>query len=375
MSDSLHSEVLVPTPDHTRRNLWLALGTSLIGAGVCLAAWPPPAASVTVTLPPSHAEVLTTSVQEPPAREQLPHQRSDELLFVFEAGGATYAKLADVNDELAIPHGTPRHVFDEESYVHAAIATVASDAVPGAYRAWHGRSVIVDGGCTTTVTGFAVIGRLVGDPGYAGIEWDEAADAEPGSAEDSLWTAAQVMTHGQPVLAARLAGCNGTFARAAVLPPPVTLEVLDTAAHAELAQTARAALLASPPAREAQREWTDAYMEQGSWHEQAHVTAQVMRHPITGVTWVAARARLEGGCGAPDVNLWGLYRVGDAGELAPVSVRALDEMTEIDAVLDVDGDGTLELLGRGWLRLDRVLAGADGTVRDRLGTQFYGCGC
>src|SRR6185369_11640136 len=85
--------------------------------------------------------------------------------------------------------------------------------VPVAYRRWLGQRVTVDGTCSANVTGFAVVARLTGDTGYAGID-------------DEHWTARNVLEHGHPMLAATLDGCHGTFARDAALAPVVIPKVL-----------------------------------------------------------------------------------------------------------------------------------------------------
>ena len=72
----------------------------------------------------------------------------------------------------------PRHgalkLFDDDA-TYSSVGVVRDHEVPLAHRAWQGRKVKLDTGCVATVTGFAVVGRLTGDPGYAGL-----ASARPG---------------------------------------------------------------------------------------------------------------------------------------------------------------------------------------------------
>jgi hypothetical protein len=269
-------------------------------------------------------------------------------------------KLADLGEsgEATPKHAAPRLV--SEDGVESAIAAVQPADVPAAYRSWQGRNVVVDSKCHTTITGFAVVSRLTGETGYAGVEADH-------------WTAQNVMEHGGAVLAARLAGCQGTFARAAELPPVITPTEIDDPA---LAATARAALLASSPAHDAQLEYLE-YDQKGNWwdNEATHIDTKVLRHPTTGVTWVSVHAMQEHACGDPEINVWGLFRVQPDGTLAAVQLRKLGDLWSIDQLIDVDNDGELELIGKPWLGLDNVLTRASGEELDRVSLPFFGCPC
>jgi hypothetical protein len=114
---------------------------------------------------------------------------------------------------------------------------------------------------------------------------------------------------------------------------------------------------------------------QGNWWEQAELKAKVLRHPRTGVTFVAVHAHVDFICGGPDANLWGLYRVGAGGALEPVQERRLGAMHSVDRILDIEGDGELELIGHSWLRDSILLGTVGGTVIDRLDAQWYGSPC
>jgi len=250
-------------------------------------------------------------------------------------------------------------VKDESAAI--VIAEVAGADMPVIHRGWAGRQVIVDGTCKATITGFAAVSRLYGDPAYAGIEKDQ-------------WDVASVMASGSQVLAARLDGCSGSFARDAALAPAVTLESI----HDErLAAAGRRALIASAATAEAKRSWderkpTDAA---GPWWQHAEFSTSVLRHPRTGATFVGVHAHAEFYCGGPDINAWGLYRVAADGTLAPVHEKRLELLHSIERVIDVEGDGELELIGHTWLGDSLVLAAADGKLIDSLDMPFYGCPC
>ncbi len=280
--------------------------------------------------------------------------RGTQLLFAFHAAGAEYVRLAD--DELPA-HAPPRLI--EQDGLSIAIADVAPRELPTAERAWLGRRVRVDASCDATVTGFAVVARLAGDPVYAGRD-------------DLAWTADGVLANGQVMLAARLDGCTGSYARDAALADPVAPVAL---ADPVLALRARAIALASDPVRAAQREW-QAMGRSGWWYDDAaaSVTTEVFRHPKTGARWVMVHATIEHDCADPAANVLALFRVAADGELVPVQVRALSLET-IERLIDVDGDGSWELIGRPWLGLDRVLESASGEELDRIAVPLFGCPC
>jgi hypothetical protein len=301
----------------------------------------------------------------PPPAPAAPEVHSDQLMFVFQAGGATYLKIADLRmlddagEALPVPkHGKLRLATDD--YVDAAIAPVADRDVPQVHLVWKDRKVKVDGSCEANVAGFAVVARVVGEPSYAGME---------------RWTAAGVMKTGHIVLAARLDRCKGSFARDATLSDVVIPARLH---DPELEAAARAALIASEPARDTQREWDEQTTatggDAGPWHEDATMPTEVLRHPRTGATFVSVHGHVQGGCGAPQANVWGLFRV-DHGQLVPVQLRQLGEIEAIDALIDVDGDGELEILGKPWLGYDALLTRANGEALDQLTVPFVGCPC
>ena len=362
MTHELRPALLTPTYSHVTRLAVVGLGFGLLGAGLMVALapapvapLPPPAVVIREALPVPLAVPMVVAVEAPPA----PVRALGEVALVFTAGGASYLTLAALGDdgEPMPRHATPRLV--EDDYTYAAIASVAAAEVPRAYRGWAGKQVTVDAACTTTVTGFAVVGRLTGDPGYAGLEAER-------------WTATSVLTHGTPVLAARLEGCTGTLARDASLPPIVELQRLD---EPRLAAAARQAAGASTAAREAQAEWALAG-RQGRWQDDpsTEVTTQVLRHPVTGQTFVSVQLHHAGSCGEPELNVWTLHRADPDGSLVDLAASR-GELATIDRLVDLEGDGQLEVIGQAWPGLGRILGRSTGEVVQRLDVQFYGCSC
>jgi hypothetical protein len=307
---------------------------------------------------PSDAPILTAA-REAPA----PVADPSEVFLVFRAADHTYMQL----DEAVVPHGAPHLSHSDDDALYASIAPLVR--VPASIAAWQGKHVTVDGTCEATVEGFAIVSRLTGDTGYAGLE---ATD----------WTAKNVMTAGTPVLAARLSGCTGTYAREAALPPIVTL-VDDTSDRADLAELARERVLGSDAAAAVQTEWAQ---QQAAWPDDdrsatwasspsSTIETRILRHPTTGVTWIAVHASREDGCGGVNANVFGLFRVRADNTLETVTLRDLGDLHTVTSLVDIDGDGTPELLGNDWLQLDTLITRATGETMTSSHVQFFGCPC
>ena len=360
MTDPLRFEVLVPASPYTRRTLLGAACVSALATAAAFAAMPSPPTTTIAFVPQANVEIAQVPTPPAVAQESPAPLRATELSLVFSAGGATYMKLADVGEtaEILPKHGKAKLFRDD--YVEAAIATVKASDMPHAYRSWQGRQVKVDNKCETHVTGFAVVSRLTGEPSYSEVEGGK-------------WTASNVLDQGSVVLAAQLAGCSGTFARAAELPAVIVPKSIEDAA---LVEQGRAALIASAAARDTQTEYAEVD-QHGNWwdSEFAQFTTKIVRHPSTGVTWVSVHGHMDHGCGDPEVNVWGLFRVDGNGKLAAVQLRRLDDLWSIDQLIDIDNDGELEVIGTPWLGLDTVVARGSGEELDRLSLSFFGCPC
>lgn len=364
MSEPLRSEILAPT-SYLSAALLAAAGCGALAAAAMLAFGGETARETTrheIVVDVPATEVTQPTVRVAPPPPVMPAAGSD-LALAFEAGGAHFVQLARRGVELDVmpPHGAPR--LAEDDAITSAIAPVAESDLPAAYQGWIGKQVVVDGTCSDHVTGFAVVSRLVGKPDYAPIENGQGD-----------WTVEQVLEHGSVSLAAVLAGsCTGTIARDADLPPAVHPIAVDDDA---LAARARAALVRSQVSRRIHEQNVAEFGPGKPWHTSryAEFTAKVVRHPVTGTTWVWAQGRLDDGCGAPGANVFALYRVAGDGTLNAVHERALDDpFLQISDVVDVDGDGALELVGSGLS--ETIVTHADGEVLDELAMPFYGCHC
>lgn len=294
---------------------------------------------MTTFVPPTLPKVIRVEVPvvaPPPAKRV----ESSELALVFAVGKQHFVKLGSAD---GIKHGKAKHLKIDG--MDAAIASVTAE------HPWVGREVIVDGTCKAKITELAIVARLEG--------WDEK------------YTAKEVMESGSPVLAGKLDGCEGSYARPAELPPVVLGETIE---NEELAAKARDLVLNSRAATETANEWQRDY-DRSDWQEDAEWDIRVFKHPLTGVTWVSAHAFNEWGCGSPELNLWGLFRVSSDGKLTAAQLRNLGDMIRIHQLIDVEGDGEFELLGQPWLGTEQLLTHASGEAIDDVPLTFIGCPC
>ncbi len=364
MSYELRPQIVAPTYPHLTRMILAGLGCAMVGGALVVAARPmpvvqEPAAPIRIT------ETITVPMSVPVVmrQEAPPAAATRELSLVLRAGGATYMKLASLGDDPGA-EVMPRHgkaTLSEDDYVTSTVSNVETANVPLSHRQWLGKRVLVDGTCSAKVTGFAVIARLTGDPGYAGIE------------NADHWTAATTMASGAKLLAAKLDNCaGGTYARDAALPAIVVPQEIE---DAPLAAAATKVLQASAATKTAQAEWETAE-QKGTWYEAEGMTTQVqvLRHPRTGATWVSVHLYYGGGCGLPNLSVWGLYRADTDGKLTQVK-SSLGELIAIEKLVDLDGDGELEVIGRPWLGTERAVQRIDGAGLQELSLPFYFCPC
>ncbi len=294
------------------------------------------------------------------------HARVPRFALAFRSFGTTYLELADLvaGDDVVDAEAMPRHgelVHHDGGDHRALIADVAYADVPLAYRSWLGVGVMIDRACMATVVGFAVVARVEGKADYAGIPED-------------AWTPATILRKGAPVLAARLVGCE-SGGRLAVVPSSPAIVELPFADDDRAWRVAKANVLASPDARAATADWAK-HGRSGTWQEQIQTdwSGNVYRHPGTGELFVSVQARYRGECGDPVINLWHLYKVDAAGALTRLDTK-LGEIDRIDRLLDIDGDGTPEVLGTAHWQEDVYLQSLSGAVVSHLADPKFGCPC
>jgi hypothetical protein len=327
----------------------LGIGCALVGGQIGAPQKPAPAPAPEIAIADEPVELDVPEIAT--TQDALP--AAAPILLVFELDHQSYIALEQLDHDTLPEHGAFRQLKrGDDSYVDSVIATTS---VP----AWSGREVIVDGACHARLTDFVIVSRLTGDPGYAS-ETDERD-----------WTVKSILEHGNIVLAAKLVGCHGSFARDAAAPPAHRFEDITDSVREAAAETT---LITSQAAAEQASAWhQDGGRE--AWTDAATFTRKVMRDTATGVEWISIHAYSDSGCGGPHVNVWGLYRVEPNGTLATVQSRGIESMTSLDTFVDIDGDGVPEVIGTSWLGNHTIVEDADGRELTRLEVPFFGCPC
>ncbi|HEY6036113.1 MAG TPA: hypothetical protein VIV58_17675, partial [Kofleriaceae bacterium] len=341
----------------------LGLGSGFVGAlsGATIASH---AHRVAITIPiidpAPTAEVVTVAAAVSARTERQPAP-SNKPGFVIEVDGARWMVL-DV-DAQTIVSRRAAHLVDGE-YPTEAIARLRDRDLTPELRAWRGQPVIVDGTCTDTLRDFAVISQLSGDPAYA----DDSLADHPrwairhgeGDEAQMRWTAAGIEANGVHLVAAKLATCTGTFARAASAPAAVPFGPIEDASA--LADQAATRLLASETGRAAQaridQENLGDSQSQTDFNAATQVETKVARDPRTGAVWIAVHAHADFACGGPEINFFGLYRASE-GTLMTVREEASPDLAGVEALVDLDGDGVPELVGNGWISPTRAFYDQD----------------
>ena len=294
------------------KSAWLLLASPLV-AGLAMLSTCERTERTTVFVPPALPQVVAP---KPP-----PRVISSELKLVFRE--------------------------DDRSFMHLGSADVVD--IETAKREWIGKQVYVDNDCTATITGLEVINRL-------------AYDGEPFEGDI-----------GVKVVGAKLDRCDGTYARSASLPKVVVPETRPD--DAELVKKAKRLLVRSAAADETARVWREDYQSTENWTAHAQYDIRTLRHPLTNETWISIHAWNEAGCGDAGVNIWGLFRVDGDGSVTATQLRDLGDMTKISHVIDIEGDGELELIGTPWLGLDVLVTRASGLELERVPLPYSGCPC
>lgn len=376
-----------PTSPYLRRTTLLSLGVGLAGAALAIAATPSSHAErVTIELAPPalHDEPRAASITDTARDDAAPIAlaAAAPTYATIRIGGETYVKLAPVAPEpdgdsvedeegeaeapaMAMPRHGKLRGFELATYGGDAVASVdARDA--GTFAGWQGKQLVVGTNCRAQVTGFAVAASFVGDP-FAVGSWD-------GEGTPPAFTAKDVFKYGDRMLVAKLStSCAGRFAREVTAPRAAALTEL-TATASQIA-AARAALVASDVGRQLNDAWAEAGTKL-AWDADPEMkfTTKLYRHATTGKVFASVHAANGFACGGNEANIWGLYQV-EGDVLVPVVERGLEGITEILELVDVDGDGTPDMIGKGYLGLGTQIQLADGTVTDGIDVDYVGCPC
>jgi len=181
------------------------------------------------------------------------------------------------------------------------------------------------------------------------------------------WTVERV-TESNVTLAAQLDGaCDGSWARAESFSPAAVAIHVEAAA---LESAARDDLFASID-DEMTTSWKDMGGE-GTWRDAATITTSTWEHPLTNERWVFVQAHRDGSCGDANFSRMAAYRVGENGKLR-LATTMTHGASEIDQVVDLDGDGQPELLVDGGTELVDLADRSHEAIY--IQSYHYGCGC
>lgn len=292
-------------------------------------------------------------------------QRDKPVRFVVELDGEPYVLLDDLTAKGA---GAPKLVDDEVTTAIAPMDAAEVAAMP-ALAAWREQSVVVDEECETKIEAFVAVARL--EPHFGVVQnwdcdFDDDDNCEPAS---DAKKAADVFDSVTPMVAAKLADCEGMTARLKTTAAPVESVELDD--DSALVGTA-AELFGKLPEIKAFK-GADGTKAEGNWWKSA-VEIGVYKHPTSGEIIVSAYAEEGEVCGGDQVSVWQVWRV-DGKKLVPIYAGAAPK--EVVSAVDTDGDGHLELIieGDGFGTERAHVDPTTGTVRGQLRYVYADCPC
>ena len=287
--------------------------------------------------------------------------------FVWVVGGAL--RVIDDADE-SWGRGAPEMGSDEP-----VLATKKLAKIPDEARGWVGERVRLytrDGTtCEARVTGLVLASIAV--PHFSSKqEWNEKKKSE---AAKEAWDLGA-----KSVLATLDAVCeDALWARPAKLPSPAVVAAED--ARAPTRAKALKAFRALPAYQKIQQSWIEEVKSRDKkfWDQLDDAAVKAIDATIAGkpVTLVSVSATHYEGCADWQGALWALYRY-EAGKLTLVQASDDGALTPLYAV-DLDGDGTVELVGSG---LSSDFAGFGSLIRlgakleiETLSVPYYDCPC
>lgn len=314
-------------------------------------------------------EVATTMSERTAALPEV----SDKPGFVIEVEGASWFVL-DI-DPATISSHAKSHLESDE-YPTTTLAPLRDRDLTKELRAWRGQGVVVDSECVDVVDDFALVHVLSGDPVYAAE--DNVASAK--------WTRRMIDDDGTAYVVAKLKHCTGTFARSELAPRIIAYkDVSDSKVDLDVAH-ATSDLMKSDVAKQVKQEFTNAMANDtgnqiadehdttSAFDEVTQISTKVQTDPQTHTTWIAVHAHADLMCGGPQINFWGLYRV-DGDHVVVVKQAKLEGIAQIAGLLDVDGDGSPEILGGGWISPTNAIYDLDEKTLVSYDVPFFGCPC
>lgn len=285
--------------------------------------------------------ILEPALVEPP-----PEARGLDGALVVQADGPRVV-LGHVAQGYLV--GTPTLVTVDEGLEHAVRHPVDRESLPGEWSALVGSTLELYGKsgpvCQARVTGLAAFGHWIG----------EIYEEDSASAWDAVSDSGRIVAEIEPV---RGDCSSARWARDASRPAAEVADVHD--AREPVRARALQEFRKLRAHRNIQRAFEKETGERMPWDR--YQDGEVEIHELVGTSEriVTAAVRV-GGCGDFEGTLNAAWRLGPSGDWVPLAVDDGAALAEIEAAADMDGDGFLDLVTKGYWA-DRALrrSGDDG---------------
>jgi hypothetical protein len=361
-----------PCPALHRRFAFLGV---VVAASGCGGAPAHPTTSVSLDAPAGAALGQASTTTEEVVEPRVPARNSADapgaVAFVETLGDRTWIVVDEATDD---QRGTvPTRLSMAEDAVTVMEAKARVSSLPPAARLG-GRSFDLyredEKLCTVKAGAMRVLGLM-----YTPHEQMADGDGDGKTTDEELWS----LTGRHLALPADVpeACRKATWARLAELPEPRFARVMRSA-PAMIAGKTEVEFRASTLWAEAQASYAEAGTRMGSvpagtWEDVATVTELTWALPSDAASWTVRQAVWDEGCGATAA----LTMVWRSSSTQGAVVFTGAERFEPAVVLDVDGDGTLEMIGSsfGGVELRRFFGAGDEESLRRFHMQDHGCGC
>jgi hypothetical protein len=340
---------------------------------------------VATAVPTPIAIVTTTPPVVPPAVDEVPAPAPTQAF----AYGETFAFVTDgpegalvVLDTAPGDWGIGATTLTSEEYGETFVRRdVNLDAISPRLRNRIGEGYDLFAGPDHVCT------AAIGEPF---LMWDVSSADDPddfaNDGEVPMSLEAWVVESGRELLVAPLdrTGCgDATWARLANLPDPRVFTRIDRPAP-EATRLSRRTFLRSPAMKESRREYTEFFED---WPAQEREPVEPFWKQLTSTAWSDADGKMRlvthdlhgdsyGGCGGLSPQ-FGATLVSDGG--ATVDHVLAGDGRAVETILDIDGDGTPELLvrPRDWESFGLLTVGDDGlhSLAEMDAQPFFGCPC
>ena len=295
---------------------------------------------------------------------------SPSFHFAFSVAQQNYLQL-EVADKPSLPQDqTPQLISEYEGYTLSAYVRLDENTTPEHLRSWIGTQVILDEQCRATVKEVHLVSRMLGELSHT-----------PTPPQTGAQKSKAAFDAGAKVYAGKLSGCQGKYAygRLATAPQLTFAERLSLEAGSNNAATAaRKHFRTTAPSMGEQTRWRAIKGNDGHWLDNADIEVSAFANE-DGKGFLVVSAHAGEYCGHFLAQWWAIYKITHYGSIDDGEI-ALGRLTSINAgsidpraAVDVDGDGTLELVA--YSDTNRSVYSLDGSILTTEPRPFYGCRC